>query len=214
MPSFVQLESTAPVIWIRYSGEVSLQERLDTMRKAVARALESNCLRILVDYRSAHSLEHDVRAAEEIARYVAPRLGDRELRVAWLVTFDYQLNSALEHAIRELGIITARFRNRDKAMAWLQDPQAGSLPPLPPHTTAAATPTAEMDPTATAGDAAARNDAVAIVCRAADPQTRLMPAQYAAVVRMVDDLLATGMDEERIRPVARRMLQAMDPNPG
>jgi hypothetical protein len=155
----------SPVLWVNYAGVVTLEQRRQRFRETVERALETDCFRVLADFRRAHALEHDPGISTEIAALIAEHVAGRDVRIAWLVRYDHQLDDQLERSIAALGVATGRFQDRDRALAWLQ--RSGETPaPVEPG------------PARTAGKRTARKtDAVAL--------------------------------EDRITPLARRMLEAM-----
>lgn len=202
MPYITLVDSPVPVLWVRYSGVVTLEQRRHRFREALERALAADCYRVLVDFRAAHSLQHDDRVSNEIAKLLVEHVAGRDVRIAWLVSYDHQLDDLVERSVARLGVATARFRDRDKAIAWLRAPKVAPVDD------------AHLRPAAGTRAVRRKGDAVDLVARLAGARARLSGAQYAAVVRLVEDLAASGMDEARIRPLARRMLDAMDPGAG
>lgn len=205
------IDSPVPVLWLRYSGVLTLDDRHRAIEETARRALAANCFRVLADFRTAHSFVRDDVAGAEVSKFLMRQIGTREMRIAFLVQFDHQLDDVVERALADSGFPTARFSDFDKALAWLRGPLAADRmaptraprerKPKPRETTAqpAASPAV---------------DAVALVARAADPGVRLLPAQYAAAVRMAEDLGKSGMLPDQIQPLVRRMLAAMDPSDG
>lgn len=202
MSHILLVDAPVAVLWVRYSGVVTLEQRRLMFQEALKRALAADCFRVLVDFRAAHALQHDERASNEIASSVAGHVTGRDVRIAWLVRYDHQLDDLVERNIARLGVATARFQDHDKALAWLRAPKAAPVDD------------AALRPAPRKQAAAKKHDAVELVARLAGARARLSGAQYAAVVRLVEDLEASGLDEARIKPLAKRMLDAMDPGPG
>lgn len=211
VPHIFVVHSPVPVLWVNYAGVVTLEQRRQRFRETVERALETDCFRVLADFRRAHALEHDPGISTEIAALIAQHVAGRDVRIAWLVRYDHQLDDQVERSIAALGVATGRFQDRDRALAWLQH---DGEPPAPVEHAPASRPT-RTPATATRGKRAApKQDAVALVSRLAGTKVRLSGAQYAALIQLVEGLAAAGMDEERIEPLARRMLEAMDAGAG
>lgn len=175
---------------VQQAGVLSPAQRRDAVKEVLARARELGCYRILVDYRQAHVFEHDDASNERAADLIAEAFRGRDARLAAVVRFDHQLDDALETMLAARGVATRRFDDFAEAMDWVQSQQ--------PVASSGATvrPRREEDP-------------VAIAVRAVDPGLALLPSQFATVVHLVADLLAEGLDEDRIQPLARRMARSL-----
>ena len=128
MPYDFVFDEPRQFLWVRYSGTVTPMERRAAAQEALAQPGGRALRRFLLDYRRATSLGMDEAASTALAEYLAENLGDRGARVAWLVNYDHQLDPVVEGKSQERGIESARFRDFDEAVAWLQEavePAAG-----------------------------------------------------------------------------------------
>lgn len=112
------------ILWVRYSGAVTVAERQAAAEHILGEATSPELHRVLLDYRRATSFATDEDSSRKLALYLGTMLGGRDARVAWLVNYDHQLDSAVEQLTREHGIENRRFRDHDEAVAWLM--QSGS----------------------------------------------------------------------------------------
>ena len=120
MPYDYVVDQERKILWVRYSGAVTADERRAAAEYVLGQATGPDMRRILLDYRRATSLGMDDASSTNLAQYLADQLGERGARVAWLVNYDHQLDTAVEHKTRELGIANQRFHDFDEAAAWLQ----------------------------------------------------------------------------------------------
>jgi len=111
------------ILRVRYSGTITVDERRAAAEYLLGDAVPADIHRLLLDYRSATASRSDENASRELADYMESMLGEREgARVAWLVTYDHQLDPAVERMATGRGIANRRFRNYDDAIAWLEQP--------------------------------------------------------------------------------------------
>jgi hypothetical protein len=122
MPYDYVVDQERKILWVRYSGAVTADERRAAAEYVLGEATGPEMRRILLDYRRATSLGMDEASSTHLARYLAGQLGARGARVAWLVKYDHQLDTTVEHKARELGVDNQRFQDFDEAVAWLQQP--------------------------------------------------------------------------------------------
>lgn len=124
MPYDFVVDQPRQILWVRYSGTVTPAERRAAAEHALLQPGGSELRRFLLDYRRATSLGMDEAASTALAAYLVSHLGDRGARVAWLVTYDHQLDPVVEAKTVEGGIASQRFRDYDAAVAWLQESAA------------------------------------------------------------------------------------------
>jgi hypothetical protein len=120
MPYDFVVDQDRQMLWVRYSGAVTIAERQAAAEHAFAQTTGSDVRRFLLDYRSATSSTTNDVAGSSLARYIAAQLEGRNARVAWLVNYDHQLDPLVEGRSRELGVANERFLDFDEAVAWLQ----------------------------------------------------------------------------------------------
>lgn len=139
MPYDFVIDDERKIIRVRYSGVVTVEERQAAARHVLGEVATPDMRRILLDYRPATSLATDEASGSALAGYLIGMLAARQARVAWLVNYDHQLDPLVEGKMRERGIATARFRDPDAALAWLQKedsvaakPAPDTPPPAPP----------------------------------------------------------------------------------
>ena len=120
MPYDFVVDHERQMLWVRYTGAVTIAERHAAAEHSFAQTAGSDIRRFLLDYRSATSSTTSDEAGDALARYIATQLEGRNARVAWLVNYDHQLDPFVEGRSRELGIAIARFRGFDEAVAWLR----------------------------------------------------------------------------------------------
>lgn len=122
MPYEVVVDQERQMLWVRYSGVVTFAER-----RAVAELAMNgggrDLHRFLLDFRRASTPSTDAASVMALEEYLAAAAAGRQLRAAWLVTYDHQLDRAIEGAARDAGIEIERFRDYDAAVAWLQRPE-------------------------------------------------------------------------------------------
>lgn len=121
MPYDFVVDQPRQILWVRYCGTVTPAERRAAAEEALSRPGGGELRRFLLDYRRASSLGMDEAASTALAEFLVANLGDRGARVAWLVTYDHQLDRVVEGKSLQRGIATRRFRDFDEAVAWLQE---------------------------------------------------------------------------------------------
>jgi len=196
MPCDIQVDPVARVVHARYRGEVTLKQRHEMAGQVLARAEAGGFDRVLLDFRAAQSLESDPDATRRIADTYAPRIGP-DMRLAYLVRYDYQVDPSVEALGRERGVRVERFNDLDAAMAWLQERDT-------PVATPEATGAAAAPPAPGAADIRRTMRLAAEIAGAP-----LSPEQFAALGGLVHDLLAAGIPEDRVREMAGRLSEAM-----
>ena len=192
MPCELVVDDVAGILHARYSGEVTLDHRLDISLQVVDRLERERIHRVLLDFRSAQSFGNDPDGCRRIVEACLPRL-DPRVRLAYLLNYDHQVDPSVESLVRQLGINARRFQDRERAMAWLAEPDA----PVP----------AGAEGTDTDVSPVARS--IRLVAEVVGPEAATNPDQFAALGELVHDLLATGMDEAKVRQVAGRLSEAM-----
>ena len=205
------------ILRVRYSGQIGIEERRIVAERVFGSRAYDHISRFLLDYRLATHLVGDPGTARQTARYLAERLQGRDARVAWLVTYDHQLAYEVEELAREFGMVNRRFRDYNAAIAWLQRAEVRDLADTDADANADATSEPEVMglPDATVSPPR-RALVLAMEASAAFPQ--LPPLQFAALVRIVQELLDEGMDETKVEALAERMVEmvygAPAPRPG
>ena len=121
MPYDFVVDEQRKMLWVRYSGTVPVGERRAAAEHILSQPANRDLRRILLDYRRATSVSMDEAASTALADYLAGHFGERGARIAWLVTYDHQLDPLVEKRSQERGITSARFQDLDKAVAWLQE---------------------------------------------------------------------------------------------
>ena len=137
MPYDFVIDQPRQILWVRYSGTVTPTDRRAAAQDALSQPSGRDLRRFLLDYRRGTSLGMDATASTALAEYLIANLGDRDARVAWLVTYDHQLDSVVEAKSLEGGIATRRFHDFDEAVAWLQE---AAVPAAPANANSAAEP--------------------------------------------------------------------------
>lgn len=121
MPYDYVVDEPRRMLWVRYFGTVTAAERHAAAEHVLPQPEVRDLRRVLLDYRRATSLSMDEAASTALADYLAAHFGERGARVAWLVTYDHQLDPMVEGKSEERGIASERFRDFDEAVAWLQE---------------------------------------------------------------------------------------------
>ena len=120
MPYDFVVDQERQLLWVRYSGTVTVAERQEAARHLLGEATGPDIRRFLLDYRRATSFITDEAAGAQLADYLVAQLAERAgSRAAWLVNYDHQLDPGVEERIREGGVGIARFRDLEDAIAWL-----------------------------------------------------------------------------------------------
>lgn len=194
MPCEIVVEEVDRLIHVRYSGEVTLEERLAIARKVLDDVERTGIHGLLLDFRDAQSLGKDPADCTRMADHCTPRL-PQDARLAYLLRYDHQLDESLETLMRSRGVQVERFHDAATATAWLQgaepaDPVGAGAPPQP-----------EL------------HRAFRLVGEVVDPATPVSPDQFAAIGELVQELLAQGVDEPTVRQLAGRMWSVMRPQP-
>ena len=190
----ITLERDGRILWVRYSGQMDINERRAAAEGVLERAAHAGIGRFLLDYRQATCLVGDEAASQALATYLADKLGHRNARVAWLVTYDHQLSTSVEDLTRSFGIANKRFNDLDAAFAWLDQADIEELG-APPAT------------------ASPVRRALALAMQASGPQDPMAPARFAAIVQLVQELLDAGMEEAIALDAARRMFEVVRTTP-
>lgn len=121
MPYEFVVDQERQLLWVRYSGAVTLAERQAAAQHLLGEATGPDIRRFLLDYRRATSFLTDEAADRQLAEYLVAQLAERAgSRVAWLVNYDHQLDPGVEEKTRSGGLTNARFRDLEEALAWLQ----------------------------------------------------------------------------------------------
>ncbi|MDG6347774.1 hypothetical protein QAA18_03305 [Luteimonas sp. 8-5] len=185
------------ILRVRYSGQIGIEERRIVAERVFGSRAYDHISRFLLDYRLATHLASDPETARKTAHYLAERLRGRNARVAWLVTYDHQLAPEVEELAREFGLANRRFREYLPAIAWLQrtDTDDGAE---------AAEPEVMGLPSATLSPP---RRALILAMEACAPFPQLPPLQFAALARILQELLDEGLDEARVQSLAARMVE-------
>jgi hypothetical protein len=127
MPYDFVVDQERQLLWVRYSGAVTVAERRAAAQHLLGEATNPDVRRFLLDYRSATSFITDEASGTQLAEYLVGQLAERTgSRVAWLVNYDHQLDPGIEEKTRRGGVNSARFRDLGDALAWLQQRDGGS----------------------------------------------------------------------------------------
>ena len=185
------------ILRVRYSGQVGIGERRIVAERIFGSPAYAGVNRFLLDYRLATHLVSDPGTARQTARYLAERLRGRDARVAWLVTYDHQLAHEVEQLAHEFGVVNRRFRDYDAAIAWLAGVE-----------TDAVAETAEPEVLGVPGGTPSPPRRALVLATEACAQFPPMPPlQFAALARIVQELLDEGLDEARVQSLAARMVE-------
>ena len=120
MPYDIVVDQQRQLVWVRYSGTVTAGERRAAAEEVLAKPASRAMRGFLLDYRRATTLGMEESASTNLAEYLAANFSGNDTRVAWLVTYDHQLEPVVEGKSLERGMATKRFRDFDEAVAWLQ----------------------------------------------------------------------------------------------
>lgn len=190
MPFEIAIDSAARVLRARYTGEVGLDERASSALRVLQEAERTGIYRWLLDFRGAHARvgkSVDVmRMWSEFASKLPP-----DARLAYLMTYDHQVDDAVGAVIRSGGVEVERFTNPGGAVAWL----------LSAHS-----PQVEATPADTDPDGAYR-----LVADAIDPAIQLSPSQFAALGELAQELLARGSGDAVTQRLVGRLSGVMGP---
>ena len=198
MPYDFVIDDERKIIRVRYSGVVTLAERLNAAMHVLEEVASPEMRRIVLDYRPATSLTADEASASGLAHYVIGMLAARQARIAWLVNYDHQLDPLVEGKLREGGIATARFRNPEAALAWLQKEEGTAAkpapdtaaPPIPKAQRPAAEPAFPLDMVLGASHPARAKGTFEVRIAPQSPDNP--PAKAAALVRLSIDKRYSG----------------------
>ena len=186
MPLEIVVDNFARIVRARYTGELDIGERISLARRVLEEARRTGIFRWLLDFREAQALVGEQAQVTRMADEFTPQLPD-DTRMAYLLNYDHQLDGSLESLVRGRGVHVERFRDLGQAIAWLRAEPAQS-------------------PGAASGNDLHRALRVAAESTGSAP---LLPEQFAAIGELVHDLLATRMDETKVRQVAGRVSAAM-----
>lgn len=204
MPYDIHIERGGRLLRVRYSGQVGIRERSAAAEAAFARADPAGIRRFLLDYRGATYLAGDQPSNRRLAQYLAEELGSRPARVAWLVNYDHQLGPSVEMLTTEFGVPNKRFYDYDAAIAWLEQP-IDDAPAIK-----AAAGTADSMAQVPSPVAGLPRRALGLAIMASDPSVTIPPVQFAAITKLVEELLDEGLDEDRVMRLARRMFEIVN----
>jgi hypothetical protein len=124
MPYDFVVDQERQMLWVRYSGAVTVAERQAAAERLLGQETGPDIRRFLLDYRRASSLTTDEIVGAHLADYLIGQLAERGgARVAWLVNYDHQLDAVVEEKTRQGGVANRRFRDLEEALAWLQQPE-------------------------------------------------------------------------------------------
>lgn len=193
-------------VWARLGGSGELGARHELLEDALNRCASGATRLLLVDARAIHAFRDDPVDVLAVAAHVAGRLRDFGIRIAWLVNYDFQLDSAFETALRTAGVMSARFRSRELAMGWLGAEQSATVD----------APVEEVAPVVSEAEPPA--EATASLAREIAGQAlgRGIPVDlsgYAKVVLLICSMLEQGVDAEDAERFAGRMIQALSSRP-
>lgn len=128
MPYDFVFDKERQILWVRYSGMVTVADRQAAAEHVLGEATGPEVRRVLLDYRRATSAPTDEASGATLADYLGDKLGERGARIAWLVTYDHQLDPVVEGKTRAHGVANERFRDFDEAVAWLTRPERVESP--------------------------------------------------------------------------------------
>lgn len=123
----ITLDREARILRVRYTGEVSLDERLVIAGQVLGVMQTTGVHRVLLDFRGAQSLGAKPEAVARIVNQCMPHL-PADARLAYLVQYDHQVDSSVEDLARSCGYQVDRFHDKEVALAWLQE-GSDSVPP-------------------------------------------------------------------------------------
>lgn len=186
----IVVDPNTGILRARYSGEMSLDDRVACARRVLEEAERSGCYRLLLDFRAAHARVAKLADAVRMADEVTPRLRPGA-RLAYLMTYDHQIDDSVGTLIRSRGVQVDRFIGLEDAVAWLQ---------------------ADVLPGNQAGPSEGGSSrAHRLIADAIDPATSLSPHQLSALGELVEELLDRDIDDAAIRSIAVRIAEAMAP---
>ena len=205
MPYDIHLERNGRIMRVRYSGQVGIRERSNAAEAVFARPDFPSIDRFLLDYRGATYLAGDQPSNRRLAQYLAAQLKDRQAKVAWLVNYDHQLGPSVEKLTTEFGISNHRFYDYDAAIAWLEQPVDDA-----PDDGIIADTDGEMIAAQPSLVTRLPRRALALAMMASGPTLSIPPVQFAAVTKLVEELLDEGLDEDKVMRLARRMFEIVN----
>lgn len=139
MPYVYEINEEGRRVEVRFTGEITLQERLEASRAVLSCATRNGLHRVLVDFRRANSLGSEHDASVELAAFIARSQPSPSARVAYLVIHDHQLDDTVERLAAERGLRSRRFLDPASAAAWLdaagddpEDPDGREVAPRAP----------------------------------------------------------------------------------
>lgn len=190
MPLEIVVDTAARILRARYTGEIGVADRHGFARQVLEKAQRTGIYRWLLDFRQAQSRGSAPAEIRRMADEFTPQF-PHGVRMAYLLSYDHQLDDSLESIVRSRGVLVERFHDLDAAVAWLQagDTDAANAPESP--------------------ESPAARRAFRLVDEAIDPAARLSPEQFTAIGELIDVLLAAGIDDATVARLARRMSAAM-----
>ena len=188
MPHEITVDHDARRVRVRYTGEITLDDRLVIAREVVAVVQATGIHCVLLDFRGAQSLGARPEAIARIVDQCMPGLPPGA-RLAYLVQYDHQVDGSVEDLARSRGYQVERFQDQASALAWLGEASDAAVPEEDaPH-------------------------ALRLAAELADPARPLAPEQLDALGELVHALVAAGMEDATVRRVAGRIASVMRPGP-
>lgn len=186
----ITVDQDARLVRVRYTGEITLDERLVIAREVVGVVHATGIHFVLLDFRAAQSLGARPEAIARIVDQCMPSLPP-DARLAYLVQYDHQVDGSVEDLARSRGYQVERFQDRAAAVAWLCEARDAAM-------------------ASAEGDAP---HALRLAAELANPARPLTPAQLDALGDLVHALVAAGMEDATVRRVAGRIASVMRPGP-
>lgn len=119
VPFEIEVDEEAQRYEVRYSGSVSVEERMKVVAQVFAMANLTGIRRVLVDFRNASCLVTGFDPSNRLASRLAQETVGFGGKVAYVARSDLQVDLIMEQMAEVRGIPFRRFTEMSAAKAWL-----------------------------------------------------------------------------------------------
>ena len=119
MPFEIEVDEEAQRFEVRYSGSVSVDDRIEAVARVFAMATLTGFRHVLVDFRNASCLVTGFEPSNRLASLLAQETVGFGGKVAYVATNDLQVDHIMEQMAEARRIPFKRFTDVSAAKAWL-----------------------------------------------------------------------------------------------
>jgi hypothetical protein len=120
----ISIDADANLVTVQYQGKVTVAERTEVLGQLLTMLHETQCRKLLVDFRGARSPVEDFTACKDLARRLMA-LGVQGCQVAYVWPANGAIHPVVDALAASRGFLFEKFEDLGEARQWLAMTAAG-----------------------------------------------------------------------------------------